>query len=71
MAEKLLTKDEGFVLDSIAYAFGDIGAKAKDAPPALEEVVKMGRMDSAAQEAILKSEGKPGPQPPLIEEHYY
>jgi HEAT repeat protein len=61
LAEKLLTKDEGFVLGSVAYALGDIGPNAKDALPALEQVLKMRRVGSAAQEAILKIEGKPVP----------
>ena len=61
LAEKLLTRDEGFVLGSVAYALGDIGPNAKDALPALEQVLKMRRVGSAAQEAILKIEGKPAP----------
>ncbi len=61
LAEKLLTKDQGFVLGSVAYALGDIGPNAKDALPALEQVLKMRRVGSAAEEAILKIEGKPVP----------
>jgi hypothetical protein len=61
LAEKLLTDDQGFVLGSVAYALGDIGPNAKDALPALEQVLKMRRVGSAAEEAILKIEGKPVP----------
>jgi hypothetical protein len=61
LAERLLTKDEGFVLASVSYALGDIGPDAKDALPALEQVLRMRRVGSAAQEAILKIEGKPVP----------
>ncbi len=61
LAEKLLTKDDGFVLGSVAYALGDIGPNAKDAIPALEQVLRMRRVGSAAQEAILRIEGKPVP----------
>ena len=57
LAEKLLTDDQGFVLGSVAYALGDIGPNAKDALPALEQVLKMRRVGSAAEEAILKIEG--------------
>ena len=61
LAEKLLTQDEGFVLASVSYALGDIGPNAKDALPALVQVLKMRRVGSAAQEAILRIEGKPVP----------
>jgi hypothetical protein len=62
LAERLLAKDEqGLVLGSVATALGDIGPDAKDALPALQQVLKMRRVGSAAQEAILKIEGKPVP----------
>jgi hypothetical protein len=62
LAAKLLTKDQGFVLGSIAYALGDIGPAAKDALPALQQVLMQRRVESAAAEAILKIEGKPVPE---------
>lgn len=62
LAAKLLTKDEGFVLASVAYALGDIGPAAKDALPALQQVLTQRRVGSAAAEAILKIEGKPVPE---------
>jgi hypothetical protein len=62
LAERLLAKDEqGLVLGSVATALGDIGPDAKDALPALQQALKMRRVGSAAQEAILKIEGKPVP----------
>jgi Protein of unknown function (DUF2961)/HEAT repeats len=62
LAERLLMKDEeGFVLTSIAYALGDIGPAAKDALPALRQVLAKRRVGGAAEEAILKIEGKPVP----------
>ncbi len=62
LAERLLAKDEqGLVLASVATALGDIGPDAKGALPALQQVLKMRRVGSAAQEAILKIEGKPVP----------
>jgi HEAT repeat protein len=62
LAERLLAKDEqGLVLNSIATALGDIGPEAKDALPALQQALAMHRISSAAQEAILKIEGKPVP----------
>jgi HEAT repeat protein len=62
LAARLLTNDQGFVLASIAYALGDIGPAAKDAIPALEQVLAKRRVGSAAEEAILKIEGKPVPE---------
>jgi HEAT repeat protein len=59
LAQRLSTKDEGFVLDSVAYALGDIGPAAKDALPALQQVLKERRLGSIAQEAILKIQGMP------------
>jgi HEAT repeat protein len=62
LAERLLAKDEqGLVLNSIATALGDIGPEAKDALPALQQALAMHRIGSAAQEALLKIEGKPVP----------
>jgi HEAT repeat protein len=61
LAQRLSTKDEGFVLDSVAYALGDIGPGAKDALPALQQVLKERRLGSIAQEAILKIQGMPVP----------
>ncbi|HEY1659939.1 MAG TPA: DUF2961 domain-containing protein [Candidatus Sulfotelmatobacter sp.] len=62
LAEKLLQqKEEGFVLTSVAYALGDIGSAAKDALPALHQVHEKRRVGAAAEEAILKIEGKPVP----------
>jgi hypothetical protein len=62
LAERLLMKDEeGFVLTSVAYALGDIGPAAKDALPALRQVLAKRRVGGAAEEAILKIEGKPVP----------
>jgi HEAT repeat protein len=62
LAARLLAKDEqGLVLGSVATALGDIGPDAKDALPALQQVLKMRRVGSAAQEAILRIEGKPVP----------
>ena len=62
LAAKLLTNDQGFVLASIAYALGDIGPAAKDAIPTLNQVLAKRRVGSAAEEAILKIEGKPVPE---------
>ena len=42
---------------SVAYALGDIGPAAKDALPALQQVLEQRRLGSAAQEAILKIQG--------------
>ena len=62
LAERLMAKDEqGLVLGSVATALGDIGPDAKGALPALQQVLKLRRVGSAAQEAILKIEGKPVP----------
>jgi HEAT repeat protein len=62
LAERLLAKDEqGLVLSSIASALGDIGLQAKDALPALQQALSTRRVGAAAQEAILKIEGKPVP----------
>ena len=59
LALRLSVRDEGFVLDSVAYALGDIGPAAKDAVPALQQVLKERRLGVAAQEAILKIQGLP------------
>jgi len=60
LTEKLLLKDEDrFVRSNAAYALGDIGAK--EALPALQQVLETRRWDAAAKEAILKIEGKPVP----------
>lgn len=62
LAERLLRKNEdGFVLTSTAYALGKIGPSAKDALPALRQIVDTRRLGAAAQEAILRIEGKPVP----------
>jgi len=62
LAERLLEKDEqGFVLTSIAYALGDIGSSAAEALPALRQVLDRRRVGAAAEEAILKIQGKPVP----------
>jgi hypothetical protein len=62
LAEKLLAKGEqGLVLNCVATALGEIGPEAKGALPALEQALAMHRLGSAAQEAILKIEGKPVP----------
>ena len=62
LAERLLAKDEqGLVLNSVASALGNIGLEAKDALPALQQALEMHRIDSAAQEAILKIKGEPVP----------
>jgi hypothetical protein len=61
LTAKLMTTDQGFVLASVAYALGDIGPAARDALPALQQVLQQRRVGSAAQEAILKIQGKPVP----------
>jgi hypothetical protein len=61
LAARLSMKDQGFVLASVAYALGNIGPGAKAALPALQEVLNQRRVGGAAQEAILKIEGKPVP----------
>ena len=62
MAEVLLRKSEdGLVLMSTAYALGKIGPPAKEALPALRQIVDTRRLGAAAQEAILRIEGKPVP----------
>jgi hypothetical protein len=61
LTQRLLEKDEGFVLTSIASALGDIGPAAADALPALRQVLDKRRVGAAAEEAILKIEGKPVP----------
>jgi len=63
LADRLLLKDEdGFVLTSVAYALGDIGPAAKDALPVLRQVLeKKRRVGAAAEEAVMKIEGKPVP----------
>jgi hypothetical protein len=60
-ARLLLNNEDGFVATSIAYALGDIGPVAQDALPALTQVLDKRRVGAAAQEAILKIEGKPVP----------
>jgi HEAT repeat protein len=61
LTAKLMTTDQGFVLASVAYALGDIGPAARDALPVLQQVLQQRRVGSAAQEAILKIQGKPVP----------
>jgi hypothetical protein len=62
LAKRLLMRDErGFVLISVAYALGDLGPYATEALPALQQVRAIRRAGAAAQEAILKIEGKPVP----------
>ena len=60
-ARLVLANEEGFVATSIAYALGDIGPAAQQALPALRQVHEKRRVGAAAQEAILKIEGKPVP----------
>jgi hypothetical protein len=62
LVTKLLTKDEIFVSSAVATALGDIGPAAKDALPALNQVLAQRRVGSAAEEAILRIEGKPVPE---------
>jgi hypothetical protein len=62
LATKLLTKDQVFVSSAVASALGDIGPAAKDALPALNQVLAQRRVGSAAEEAILRIEGKPVPE---------
>ncbi|HEY1659929.1 MAG TPA: DUF2961 domain-containing protein [Candidatus Sulfotelmatobacter sp.] len=62
LATKLLTNDQVFVLSAVASALGDIGPTAKDALPGLNEVLARRRVGSAAEEAILRIEGKPVPE---------
>jgi Protein of unknown function (DUF2961)/HEAT repeats/HEAT repeat len=60
LAKRLTDQDEqGFVRMSAAYALGDIGPGARDALPVLQQAVVLRRIGAAAQEAILKIEGKP------------
>jgi Protein of unknown function (DUF2961)/HEAT repeats len=60
LTQRLLEKhEEGFVLTSVASALGDIGSP--DALPALKQVLEMRRVGAAAEEAILKIQGKPVP----------
>ena len=62
LGQRLLEKHEqGFVLTSVASALGDIGTAARDALPALKQVLNMRRVGAAAEEAILKIQGKPVP----------
>ena len=62
LAERLMVKDEhGFVLSSVAAALGDMGPDAKGSLPTLEQAIKMRRIGSSGQEAILKIEGKTVP----------
>ncbi len=61
LSARLLRPDEdGFVVTSVAAALGEIGPLAKEAIPALQQVLTKRRVP-AAQEAILKIEGKPVP----------
>jgi hypothetical protein len=62
LVTKLLTKDEIFVSSAVATALGDMGPAAKDALPALNQVLAQRRVGSAAEEAILRIEGKPVPE---------
>ena len=60
LSQRLVEKrEEGFVLTSIASALGDIGSP--DALPALKKVLEMRRVGAAAEEAMLKIQGKPVP----------
>jgi hypothetical protein len=62
LADGLLVKGETvFVLRAMASALGDIGADAREALPALRQTLKLLRVSWAAEEAILKIEGKPVP----------
>jgi hypothetical protein len=60
MVERLqLVNEEGFVKASLAYALGDMGPAAKDAVVVLKQLLQKRRVGGAAEEAILKIEGKP------------
>jgi hypothetical protein len=62
LIEKVLAKDEhGMVVYSAATALGEMGPAAKEALPAVEQAMKTHRLDTNAQEIILKLEGKPVP----------
>jgi D-arabinan exo alpha-(1,3)/(1,5)-arabinofuranosidase (non-reducing end) len=62
LADRLLVKNEnGFVLGSVASALGDMGPGAKSALPVIEQAIKMHRLGSSGQEAVLKIEGKSVP----------
>jgi hypothetical protein len=62
LAEGLAAKGETvFVLRAEASALGDIGPDAREAIPALRQTLKLLRVAWAAEEAILKIEGKPVP----------
>src|SRR5580704_367950 len=51
--------EDGFARGDVAHALGEIGPAAKSALPVLKEAVGKRRVGAAAEEAILKIEGKP------------
>ena len=53
--------EDGFARGDVAHALGEIGPAAKSALPVLKEAVGKRRVGAAAEEAILKIEGKPVP----------
>ena len=60
LAQRLIDQHEqGFVRMSAAYALGDIGPGARDALPVLRQAIVLRRIGAAAQEAILRIDGKP------------
>jgi hypothetical protein len=59
--EDTLKDKDGIVRTRAAFALGDIGPDAHDAIPLLQQTHGGGRLSAAAQEAILKIEGKPVP----------
>ena len=62
MTEILLTPGERRnILVAIATALGDLGPEAKSALPALQQAAATRSVGPAAQEAILRIEGKPVP----------
>ena len=62
LADKLLAKKESWlVLTSVAAALGNMGPEAKDALPVLKQNFKTRRLGAAAQEAIMRIEGKTVP----------
>jgi hypothetical protein len=56
-----IPREDGFVRGNAAQALGEIGPAAKSALPVLNEAVGKRRVGAAAEEAILKIEGKPVP----------
>jgi hypothetical protein len=62
LAARLAVKDETrSALIAAVGALGDIGADARSALPALEEAARSRQLGPAAQEALLKIQGKPVP----------